>query len=96
MNSFYWVAEQLGEILRTLTESGYELPFYFVYVSRNGGMMFGRYFKKEDEPGLANEIIEQSVPGHLVLPMHLMFVDASGRAAHVEIKGPNDCRFSVN
>ncbi len=88
--------EQLAEFLERLLESGFELPFYCACVSANGGLIFWRYSASESGEGLDTQVICKSTGECLVVPINMMYVDKNGKAAHVEIVGPEKTEFSVN
>jgi hypothetical protein len=87
----------LGEILKTLLENGFELPFHFAIVGRNGQMMAGHYQADEGGDGLVCSLeLEGKKGSAFAVPINLMFVDSAGEAARVVIGPDGQATISVN
>jgi len=90
--------QQLSLVLKRLLEENCKPPFYCTIVSKNGGMMFGRYTLADGEEGLDFELINQtsSPEGMFGLPIYIMFIDSEGQVAHVKIKTSELFDFKLN
>ena len=91
------LTEQMATVIRSLLEKGFEPPYYFVSVSDNGGMMFAKMSPNEVDT-LDAEFLSEFIPenGNFTLPINMMFVDRSGKAAHVMFEKSTLLNFSPN
>jgi hypothetical protein len=82
--------EELGKIfvsvLQQCRERHMPLPYLFVAVAINGGILGARYLLDETGEGLEAEMLVEHTPvGMMQLPINVMIVDAKGEAVRVLI-----------
>ena len=74
------VAIAIGRVLNLFLKRDAKLPIHMVAIAPNGTMGYARYVGG-DEDGLACEILSEP-SGTFVVPINLMFVDATGHEMH--------------
>jgi hypothetical protein len=80
------LAQELGQMLRDALDQGFLPPLYVASVGVNGSAMVFRYDAPDHAPGLtATVLCEHITGGFMAMPINLMLVDQTGRAAHVVI-----------
>jgi hypothetical protein len=80
------LAREMGQLLRDALDQGF-LPLLSVAsVGANGSVMCFRYEAPDNAPGLtATVLCEHITGGFMAMPINLMIVDQTGKAAHVVI-----------
>ena len=84
-----------AEILSQLIESGFHLPIRATAVAISGYFMVAEYSENESEDGIECSVLASNEYG-VVGPVNMMFVDVSGKGAHVVIQNPQDPRNQMN
>ncbi|OGP93617.1 MAG: hypothetical protein A2157_03790 [Deltaproteobacteria bacterium RBG_16_47_11] len=75
---------ELGKILETLLNHGFEPPLYWATIAVNGAMAMGRYILNTESGDLDCQIIaSHDVGGTFGIPINMMFTDRDGDAARV-------------
>jgi hypothetical protein len=60
------------------------LPYLFVAVAINGGILGARYLLDESGTGLEAEMLVEHTPGGMMqMPINVMIIDAKGEAVRV-------------
>jgi hypothetical protein len=82
--------EDLGKIfvsvLQQCRERKMPLPYLFVAVAINGGILGARYLLDETGEGLEAEMLVEHTPlGMMQMPINVMIVDAKGEAVRILI-----------
>jgi hypothetical protein len=76
----------MAEMLSTVLQQGFVLPFRLVAVSVNGSFMVGEYTPNADGSGLDCETDAQKVVGAgYKLPINIMLVDSRSESARMVI-----------
>jgi hypothetical protein len=89
-NEGWPVMEELGNIfvsvLQHCQKRNMPLPYLFVAVAINGGILGARYLLDESGEGLEAEMLVEPTPGGMMqMPINVMIVDATGEAVRVLI-----------
>ncbi|MCX5884605.1 MAG: hypothetical protein NT096_01610 [Proteobacteria bacterium] len=75
------VPEMLEELIN---DRGFKLPLFFVCISTNGRMTYGRYDASRVSDELIDTVLCEYMPEkEFVLPANLLIVDSSGESARI-------------
>ncbi len=80
----------IANVLISLREKGFVLPYNFAIIGVNGALVAGVFTEADSGDGLDCVFTAEHMPDDrgLATPMNMMFVDARGEAARVVFKGP--------
>jgi hypothetical protein len=80
------LAEEMAQLLRDVLDQGFLPPLAVATVAANGSVIVFRYEAPDNAPGLTATVLCEHLTGDVMaLPINLMIVDQTGRAAHVVI-----------
>ena len=85
MNDDAVLGKAMGECLTACIHQGFEFPMHLVMLARNGALVAVRYAEDEDGDIQAEAIAGHSEEGKFVSPIHVMVVDAKGKAIRLRI-----------
>ena len=92
-----FIVKAITTILDQMRAEDAEFPIQMVVLSRNGSLLFVTYRRGDDGQVLANSHAEYQDQGQFMLPVHLIFVDATGEIfRHAILTDPDDKPRFIN
>lgn len=80
-----FVNDQLGNLVNELLDRGFNAPLHFAALAPSGATIEGKFEWADDQTAL--DMMITGVPEQPLLePMHILFVDADGRAERFPIE----------
>jgi hypothetical protein len=80
-----FLGKAMGECLDACIDKGFEFPMHLVLLARNGALVAVRYTEDDDADVQAEAIAGHSDDGKFLRPIHVMVVDAKGRALRLRV-----------
>jgi hypothetical protein len=90
--------EPVGEfVLALVEEHGFQMPIYHVGIARNGSIIGGDWEETADQLSCDAHVMRDR-EGGIRLPLNIMFVDCTGRAAGllIDTEGTKSVDFGGN
>ncbi len=87
----YMVSEEFQEVITNLLQKGLVAPMHFAAIAVNGSMDMGTFERIGATMDLKPNFVAQRTTGGLhEMPIHILFLDPTGKAALVVIEGSGE------